>query len=66
MKIRDDLLEKMKDTILSRELLYSANATRNSQYLRKMQKKEEEPFIRPPFFRDADRIIHSKAYSRYI
>ncbi len=66
MKIRDDLLTKLKDTILSRELLYSPNATRNSQYLRKKQAKPEEPYVRPPFFRDADRIIHSKAYSRYI
>src|SRR3989304_6907712 len=66
MKIRDGLLEKMGDIIQSKELLYSTNATRNSQYLRRKQKKEEEPLIRPPFFRDADRIIHSKAYSRYI
>ena len=22
--------------------------------------------IRPPFFRDVDRIVHSKAYARYI
>ncbi len=66
MKIRDDLLEKMGASIQSKEQLYSSNATRNSQFLRKMQKKEEEPFIRPPFYRDADRIIHSKAYSRYI
>lgn len=66
MKIRDDLPNKLRDTILSRELLYSSNATRNAQYLRKKQTKEEESYIRPPFFRDADRIIHSKAYSRYI
>jgi len=66
MKIKEDLLNKIGETIQSRELLYSGNATRNSQFLRKMQKKEEEPFIRPPFYRDADRILHSKAYSRYI
>jgi len=66
MKIREDLLNKLRDTILSKELLYSSNATRNSQYLRKNQTKPEEPYVRPPFFRDADRIIHSKAYSRYI
>lgn len=66
MKIRDDLQNKLRDTILSKELLYSSNATRNSQYLRKKQTKTEEPYVRPPFFRDADRIIHSKAYSRYI
>ena len=66
MKIRDDLLNRLRDTLLSKELLYSSNATRNSQYVRKKQTKEEEPYIRPPFFRDADQIIHSKAYSRYI
>lgn len=48
------------------EKLYSNHATKNSQYLRRKQKKKEEPIIRPPFFRDADRIIHSKAYARYI
>jgi len=66
MKIKDDLLDKMGDTIRSKELLYSTNATRNSQYIRRKQTKQEEPYVRPPFFRDADRIIHSKAYSRYI
>ncbi len=28
--------------------------------------KEESEEIRPPFFRDVDRIVHSKAYARYI
>ena len=28
--------------------------------------EEEESDIRPPFFRDVDRIVHSKAYARYI
>ena len=50
----------------SRETLYSDNATKNSQYLRRQNTKIEEPLIRPPFFRDADRIIHSRAYARYI
>jgi len=62
MKIRDDLLTKMKETILSRELLFSPNATRNSQFLRRKQTKEEEPYIRPPFFRDADRIIQTQRH----
>ncbi len=66
MKIKDNLLDKMGDAMRSKELLYSTNATRNSQYLRRKQAKREEPYLRPPFFRDADRIIHSKAYSRYI
>ncbi len=28
--------------------------------------EEDESDIRPPFFRDVDRIVHSKAYARYI
>ena len=28
--------------------------------------KNESEDIRPPFFRDVDRIVHSKAFSRYI
>lgn len=28
--------------------------------------KEESEEIRPPFFRDVDRVVHSKAFSRYI
>lgn len=66
MEIKDDLQNKLKDSIKSREMLYSKNATKDYQYLRKKQAKKEEPYIRPPFFRDADRIIHSMAYSRYI
>ncbi|MFX1311430.1 MAG: deoxyguanosinetriphosphate triphosphohydrolase family protein [Promethearchaeota archaeon] len=30
------------------------------------EKSEDSEDIRPPFFRDVDRIVHSKAYSRYI
>lgn len=66
MTIEQGLLNKIERTIDARERLYSSRATRNSQYLRREQIKEEEPIIRPPFFRDADRIIHSKAYVRYI
>jgi len=49
-----------------REKLYSPFATKNSKYIRRKNYKLEEPYIRPPFFRDADKIIHSKAFSRYI
>jgi len=49
-----------------RESLLSSRATRNADYLRRSDRKPEDPVIRPPFFRDADRIVHSKAYSRYI
>jgi dGTPase len=40
-------------------------AVRDSSYSRRKQSKPEET-IRPPFSRDADRILHSKAYARYI
>ncbi|MHA1489123.1 MAG: deoxyguanosinetriphosphate triphosphohydrolase family protein [Promethearchaeota archaeon] len=41
----------------------------DSQAIRYYEEKEEDKNykdIRPPFFRDVDRIVHSKAYSRYI
>lgn len=66
MRIKEEVLDNIKRTMQCREGLYSPRATRNSEYLRRKQTKEEEPVIRPPFFRDADRIIHSKAYARYI
>lgn len=31
-----------------------------------LEDNEDSEDIRPPFFRDVDRIVHSKAYSRYI
>jgi len=39
------------------------NAARNSDAARF---RDEEPDIRAPFFRDTDKIIHSKTYTRYI
>ncbi len=41
----------------------------DSQAVRYYEEKEEDKNyidIRSPFFRDVDRIVHSKAYSRYI
>jgi dGTPase len=66
MKIEGDILSKIEINTNSKESLYSPYATKNLDYKRRYQKKEEEPLIRQPFFRDADRIIHSKAYARYI
>ncbi len=66
MDVRTDLLNRIGEAIEHREGIYSSLATKNSQYVRRHQIKEEEPLVRPPFFRDADRIIHSKAYARYI
>lgn len=47
-----------------REALFSQNATKSSDALRKLDTKNED--IRAPYSRDADRILHSRAYARYI
>lgn len=66
-EIRDDIVHRLQGIATKREELYSQYATRNSEYLRRKEdERKEDPVIRPPFSRDADRIIHSKAYSRYI
>ena len=66
MEIKKEIMDKIELNSKDKERLYSEYATKNSEYTRKHDRKEEEPFLRPPFFRDADRIIHSKAFSRYI
>lgn len=51
------------------KLILSRYACKNSKGLRKYPEREAIPDrenIRPVFFHDTDRIIHSKAYSRYI
>ena len=55
-------------TIVSerRDALLSPSATRDAAALRRRPDPTEDPVFRPPFFRDADRIIHTHAYARYI
>jgi len=66
MEIPHSIADRMARRTADRESLLSPRATRNADYLRRSGHKPEEPVIRPPFSRDADRIVHSKAYSRYI
>lgn len=66
MEIPHNISDRMARSMAARESLLSPRATRNADYLRRSGHKPEEPVIRPPFSRDADRIVHSKAYSRYI
>jgi len=47
-----------------REALFSIHATRSTRAVRRQNRKPED--IRTPFSRDADRIIHTRAYTRYI
>lgn len=49
--------------MLKHELDLSKYATKSSEAIRINEEIED---IRPPFFRDVDRIIHSHAYTRYI
>ncbi|RKY71346.1 MAG: phosphohydrolase, partial [Candidatus Latescibacterota bacterium] len=56
---------KLAENLRRREELYlSPYATKSSEAVR--ERPEEEDPLRPPFSRDADRILHSRAYTRYI
>ena len=66
MQGRSDLMgsfEIAKENFLSKEKSLSKYATRSSDAIRF---KEENEDIRPPFFHDIDRIIHSLSYTRYL
>ncbi len=58
-KLLDRILEKNRE----QEGRLSAFATKGSDGIRK---KDEPDDVRSKFFRDSDRIIHSRAYTRYI
>ena len=44
----------------------SSHGCPNAAYMRKYHKFAEDGVIRPPYARDADRILHSMAYTRYL
>lgn len=58
-----ETLEKAKLNFLSKENKLSEYATKSSEGFRF---KEIDDDIRPAFFRDIDRIIHSLSYTRYL
>ena len=62
MKKRD-ILEDAKWTMLEKESLLSEYACKSNDAIRIFEDKRD---IRPEFFRDIDRIIHSQGYTRYI
>ncbi len=53
----------LKEIMLMHENNLSSDAVKSSDAIRL---KDENDDIRPAFFRDVDRIIHSHAYTRYI
>ena len=59
----EEIFEKAKKNFLLKEENLSPYATKSSEAIR-LQLQEED--IRPAFFHDIDRIIHSLSYTRYI
>lgn len=58
--------KQIRDKILIRDEILSKNACKNKDAIFLQENIEKENEIRPVFFRDADRIIHSLTYTRYI
>lgn len=58
-----EYLEKARENMLSREMILSEFACKSDNGTLLKEDKED---IRPIFFRDIDRIIHSLGYTRYI
>lgn len=58
-----DIFEDVKSIMLQQETLLSENACKAQACIRLNEDKAD---IRPAFFRDIDRIIHSQGYTRYI
>lgn len=55
--------KQAKENFLNKEKELSKYATKSSDFIRI---KEESEDIRPPYFHDIDRIIHSLSYTRYL
>jgi len=64
-KLSPDIEREIIKRFRGRGAALSSRATTDSSFQRRKQYKPEDS-LRPPYYRDADRILHSKAYSRYI
>lgn len=60
----DDKTIEQLQTRMKRDVNVGIHGVLDSEAIR--FHKDESRDIRPPFFRDVDRIVHSKAFSRYI
>lgn len=60
-----EILEKAKENMLLREGLLSEYACKSKDAIL-LKEDDDKQDIRPVFFRDIDRIIHSLGYTRYI
>ena len=63
--MNDDQAQKFR-ALLSNDHLIGSKGIQNNQAIRYYDEHEDYPDIRPPFFRDVDRIVHSLCFSRYI
>lgn len=60
-----EILEKAKENMLLREGILSEYACKSKDAIL-LKEDDDSQDIRPAFFRDIDRIIHSLGYTRYI
>ena len=61
----DEIFVKVKDNFLKKEEYLSPYATKSTDGIRLFDRGEEKD-IRPSFYHDVDRIIHSLSYTRYL
>ncbi|MCP1716249.1 dGTPase [Methanocalculus alkaliphilus] len=64
MNPSENLRDATWDYLGEREALFAPAATKSSDAIRR--RVEEAPDLRAPYSRDSDRILHSRAYARYI
>ena len=57
------MIENLKEIMLTNEKLFSEYACKSEKGIKLNEEAED---IRPIFFRDIDKIIHSQSYTRYI
>lgn len=62
--MENDIFEKVEQNFLAKEKFLNAYACKSSEAVRLKEEKEQD--MRPAFYRDIDRIIHSLSYTRYI
>lgn len=60
----EEYLQRAKENMVAKESILSKYACKSENAILLREDGDED--IRPPFFRDIDRIIHSLAYTRYI
>ena len=61
-QVKEDIASKINETNKNKENLWSKYATKNEEVERYKPIVDD---LRSPFWRDADRIVHSLSYSRY-